>query len=109
MAVPIVEQVLQGYNGTILAHGQSGTGETYTMIGNIMEADLKDIVRNIFSHIFAQISHANNYSSNAVSVTYLERYIEEIGDLLLEMPERKLILRGNQELVSSLRIYQGSL
>ncbi|KAG5871022.1 hypothetical protein JTB14_021091 [Gonioctena quinquepunctata] len=93
VAVPIVERVLQGYNGTIFAYGQSGTGKTHTMIGNIMEADLKGIVPNIFSHIFAQISLANNDFSYAVTVTYLEIYNEEIRDLLSETPERKLILR----------------
>ena len=30
---PIVESVLQGYNGTIFAYGQTGTGKTYTMQG----------------------------------------------------------------------------
>lgn len=30
---PIVESVLEGYNGTIFAYGQTGTGKTYTMEG----------------------------------------------------------------------------
>lgn len=30
-AYGIVESVLQGYNGTIFAYGQTGTGKTYTM------------------------------------------------------------------------------
>lgn len=30
---PIVESVLRGFNGSILAYGQTGTGKTYTMIG----------------------------------------------------------------------------
>nr|XP_023027207.1 kinesin-like protein KIF3A [Leptinotarsa decemlineata] len=93
VAVPIVEQVLQGYNGTIFAYGQSGTGKTYTMIGNIMDPELKGIVPNIFSHIFAQISLANKDLSYAVTVTYLEIYNEEIRDLLSETPERKLMMR----------------
>lgn len=28
---PIVEKVLEGYNGTVLAYGQTGTGKTYTV------------------------------------------------------------------------------
>jgi hypothetical protein len=27
--------VLEGYNGTIFAYGQTGTGKTFTMEGNI--------------------------------------------------------------------------
>eukprot|EP00968_Pinguiococcus_pyrenoidosus_P028998 scaffold8248_cov258-Pinguiococcus_pyrenoidosus.AAC.3 len=30
-AAPVVESVLQGYNGTIFAYGQTGSGKTYTM------------------------------------------------------------------------------
>jgi len=31
--VPLVSEVLDGYNGTIFAYGQTGTGKTYTMEG----------------------------------------------------------------------------
>ncbi len=30
---PIVEEVLEGFNCTIFAYGQTGTGKTYTMEG----------------------------------------------------------------------------
>ena len=30
---PLVESVLRGFNGTIFAYGQTGTGKTYTMEG----------------------------------------------------------------------------
>lgn len=30
---PIVHEVLEGYNCTIFAYGQTGTGKTYTMEG----------------------------------------------------------------------------
>lgn len=30
---PIVNEVLEGYNCTIFAYGQTGTGKTYTMEG----------------------------------------------------------------------------
>ncbi|XP_072385594.1 kinesin-like protein KIF3A [Diabrotica undecimpunctata] len=93
VSVPIVEQVLKGYNGTIFAYGQSGTGKTYTMIGDIGDNSRKGIIPNIFSHIFAQITLANNEYSYVVTVTYLEIYNEEIRDLLSEYPEKKLALR----------------
>jgi hypothetical protein len=32
-AYPIIESVLEGYNGTIFAYGQTGTGKTHTMEG----------------------------------------------------------------------------
>lgn len=30
---PLLEQVLAGYNCTVFAYGQTGTGKTYTMEG----------------------------------------------------------------------------
>lgn len=32
--VPIVNEVLEGFNCTIFAYGQTGTGKTYTMEGS---------------------------------------------------------------------------
>lgn len=32
---PLVDSVLNGFNGTIFAYGQTGTGKTYTMEGNV--------------------------------------------------------------------------
>ena len=33
-AFSLVDNVLDGYNGTIFAYGQTGTGKTFTMEGN---------------------------------------------------------------------------
>ena len=32
VAGPIVANVMDGFNGTVLAYGQTGTGKTYTMV-----------------------------------------------------------------------------
>ena len=34
VAQPVCEAVLDGYNGTILAYGQTGTGKTYTLFSH---------------------------------------------------------------------------
>ena len=34
VAQPVVDSVLEGYNGTIFAYGQTGSGKTYTMEGD---------------------------------------------------------------------------
>lgn len=31
--VPIIESVLEGFNGTVLAYGQTSSGKTHTMQG----------------------------------------------------------------------------
>lgn len=32
VGLPIVQDVLQGYNGTIFAYGQTSSGKTFTMV-----------------------------------------------------------------------------
>ncbi|KAL1138706.1 hypothetical protein AAG570_008768, partial [Ranatra chinensis] len=94
-ARPIVEKVLAGYNGTILAYGQTGTGKTFTMEGVNTEPELRGIIPNSFAHIFGQIAKANEETKFLVRVSYYEIYNEEIRDLLgknsnvkLEVKER---------------------
>ncbi|KDR15685.1 kinesin-like protein KIF3A [Zootermopsis nevadensis] len=94
-ARPIVNKVLMGYNGTILAYGQTGTGKTFTMQGDCMAPELKGIIPNSFAHIFGFIAKAAERKKFLVRVSHIEIYNEEIRDLLgkdqtahLEVKER---------------------
>ncbi|XP_042145611.1 kinesin-II 85 kDa subunit [Ixodes scapularis] len=81
-ARPIVENVLEGYNGTIFAYGQTGTGKTYTMAGDRSVPELKGIIPNTFAHIFGHIAKAGDDKKFLVRASYLEIYNEEARDLL---------------------------
>uniref|UniRef100_A0A336MB45 Kinesin-like protein n=1 Tax=Culicoides sonorensis TaxID=179676 RepID=A0A336MB45_CULSO len=94
-ARPIVDKVLEGYNGTILAYGQTGTGKTYTMSGNPDSPQTKGIIPNTFAHIFGHIAKGKDNQKFLVRVSYMEIYNEEVRDLLgkelnksLEVKER---------------------
>ena len=50
----MVTSVLQGYNGTVFAYGQTGTGKTYTMEGGLDEVS-KGMIPRSFAHIYAHI------------------------------------------------------
>ncbi|XP_002167125.3 kinesin-like protein KIF3A [Hydra vulgaris] len=91
----IVESVLEGYNGTIFAYGQTGTGKTFTMEGIRAEPNLRGIIPNSFAHIFGYISKLDGDTRFLVRVSYLEIYNENVRDLLgrdqnakLEVKER---------------------
>ncbi|KAK6142057.1 hypothetical protein DH2020_013886 [Rehmannia glutinosa] len=82
---PIVFEVLEGYNCTIFAYGQTGTGKTYTMEGGARKKNgefpsdagvIPRAVRQIFDILEAQSAE---YS---MKVTFLELYNEDITDLL---------------------------
>ena len=51
-AFPLVESVMEGYNGTIFAYGQTGCGKTHTMIGVKGVYEQRGIIPNAFDHIF---------------------------------------------------------
>ncbi|XP_075989170.1 kinesin-like protein 64D [Anticarsia gemmatalis] len=97
-ASPIVEQVLKGYNGTIFAYGQTGTGKTYTMAGSNTAPELRGIIPNSFAHIFSHIAKAKEDEKFLVCVTYLEIYNEEVRDLLGNNPHQSLEVKERPDI-----------
>ncbi|GAB2271571.1 hypothetical protein Dimus_006403 [Dionaea muscipula] len=79
VAKPVVESVLDGYNGTVMAYGQTGTGKTYTL-GQLGDEDSshRGIMVRSMEDILANISPETDF----VSVSYLQLYMETIQDLL---------------------------
>jgi kinesin family protein 3/17 len=55
VAYPIIENVMEGYNGTIFAYGQTGTGKTFTISGMPKDHDLKGIMPRTFETVFKSI------------------------------------------------------
>ncbi|KAF5751507.1 kinesin-related protein-like [Tripterygium wilfordii] len=91
---PIVNEVLEGYNCTIFAYGQTGTGKTYTMEGGARKKNgefpsdagvIPRAVKQIFDILEAQNAE---YS---MKVSFLELYNEEITDLLAPEEASKFI------------------
>uniref|UniRef100_A0A8C6UT62 Kinesin-like protein n=1 Tax=Neogobius melanostomus TaxID=47308 RepID=A0A8C6UT62_9GOBI len=93
---PLVESVLHGFNGTIFAYGQTGTGKTYTMHGVSSDPDRRGVIPNSFQHIFTQISRTQN-QKYLVRSSYLEIYQEEIRDLLCKDNNKKLELKESPD------------
>ncbi|XP_033694801.1 kinesin-like protein KIF3C isoform X1 [Tursiops truncatus] len=93
---PLVDSVLQGFNGTVFAYGQTGTGKTYTMQGTWVEPEQRGVIPNAFEHIFTHISRSQN-QQYLVRASYLEIYQEEIRDLLSKEPGKRLELKENPE------------
>lgn len=92
-ATEIVEAVMQGYNGTIFAYGQTGAGKSHTMEGY---GDQPGIIPNSFKHIFDKVAISTN-KRILVRASYLEIYNEEIRDLLSKDPRARLDLKENAD------------
>lgn len=79
VAKPVVESVLDGYNGTVMAYGQTGTGKTYTL-GRLGEEDTAD--RGIMVRAMEDILADVSLETDSLFVSYLQLYMETIQDLL---------------------------
>ncbi|ESO98169.1 hypothetical protein LOTGIDRAFT_226662 [Lottia gigantea] len=88
----LVESVLQGFNGTIFAYGQTGTGKTFTMQGIKEDPVMRGVIPNSFEQIFSHISRSQN-QQYLVRASYLEIYQEDIRDLLSKDQSKRLELK----------------
>jgi kinesin family protein 5 len=78
-----VDDILNGYNGTVFAYGQTGAGKSYTMMGSDIDDDEgKGIIPRIVEQIFASMLASPSNIEYTVRVSYMEIYMERIRDLL---------------------------
>lgn len=78
-----VDDILNGYNGTVFAYGQTGAGKSYTMMGTDIDSDDgRGVIPRIVEQIFASILTSLSTIEYTVRVSYMEIYMERIRDLL---------------------------
>ena len=53
VAQPVVQSVVDGFNGTVFAYGQTGSGKTYTLTGGADSYASRGIIPRAISAIFA--------------------------------------------------------
>ncbi|KAL8689291.1 MAG: hypothetical protein Q9224_004671, partial [Gallowayella concinna] len=79
-----VDDILNGYNGTVFAYGQTGAGKSYTMMGaDIDDEEQRGIRPRIVEEMFASILRSSGNIEYTVRVSYMEIYMERIRDLLV--------------------------
>ncbi|XLR27418.1 hypothetical protein S83_055318 [Arachis hypogaea] len=102
--IPIVNEVLEGFNCTIFAYGQTGTGKTYTMEGECKRSKSgpngelpaeAGVIPRAVKQIFDTLESQN--AEYSVKVTFLELYNEEITDLLAPEELSKVSLEDKQK------------
>ncbi|KAI5927952.1 P-loop containing nucleoside triphosphate hydrolase protein [Camillea tinctor] len=92
VVTPILDEVLKGFNCTIFAYGQTGTGKTYTMYGNISDhallPDDAGIIPRVLHSLFHKLDSLSSSPTsgappeNSVKMSFIELYNEELRDLL---------------------------
>lgn len=103
---PIVNGVIEGYNGTVFAYGQTSCGKTFTMEGIQSPSAQRGIIPRCCEHILngTRRQSVGKQAKYLLRVSYLEIYNEEIRDLLVkecrykpeikEHPDKGIYVKG---------------
>ena len=76
----LLTKVLEGYNATIFAYGATGTGKTYTMVGDKTNLGIMiRAIKDLFALVEGMKSEEKNFN---IKISYIEIYNEIIKDLL---------------------------
>jgi len=111
LSSPILENIFEGVNATILAYGQTGSGKTHTIGGGDCTADATDslesedfgfiprVVRDIFNEVQCQREKNSSYKAD-IQMSYMEVYKEDCFDLLgKDRPKVELRESGRGEVL----------
>ncbi|KAL0584031.1 hypothetical protein ABG067_006128 [Albugo candida] len=98
VARPAVEDVIEGYNSTIITYGQTASGKTYTMLGaDPHDTEHNGIVPRAAVELFNCIHNADENLEIIIKLSYAEIYMEQVSDLLDPTKTRvKLQIRENK-------------
>jgi hypothetical protein len=88
---PILQCVKEGMNGTIMVYGQTGTGKTYTMLGN--EETEQGLVHRVVAEMLDYVQHKTMDGSQcALTLSMIEIYNERLTDMLSPNGEEEVTL-----------------
>ncbi|KAI8482621.1 stAR- lipid transfer, partial [Branchiostoma belcheri] len=80
LGTDVLASAFEGYNACVFAYGQTGTGKTYTMMG---DTDRLGLIPRISEGLFSRIDdHVGERVTFKTEVSYLEIYNERVRDLL---------------------------
>jgi len=99
--LPLLDNVLNGYNATMFAYGMTGAGKTHTLFGELDPETLNiknpGLIFLTLEELFRKIQSPGNeeYEFN-VKISYLEIYNEQVRDLLKGDDQNLMILEDPQ-------------
>ena len=70
----LINKVMEGFNATVFAFGATGSGKTYTMVGNNQESGI--MIRSI-NDLFLKLNNEKN-KDYSVHISYIEVYNEQL-------------------------------
>ena len=81
VALPVLRAALDGYNGTVFAFGQTGSGTTFTITGGAERYADRGLIPRAISALFAEAAKRTGHTYT-MHISYMEIYNETGYDLL---------------------------
>lgn len=105
---PSVNDVVAGYNATVFAYGQSGSGKTYTMMGSdVFHDEHRGVIPRAITDLFGAVMQADQFIEFTFKCSLLEIYKEKLRDLfdsqntdlrIKESPSRGIFVENLSEI-----------
>jgi hypothetical protein len=97
VASDIIDEMMKGTNATIFAYGSTGSGKTYTMMGEGSEPGITPLA---VDHIFRYVEH-HTERIFLIEFSYFEIYNEKVHDLLNDRAVADVKIRYTQQTAKS--------
>lgn len=80
---PIVDELIDGFNGTVFAYGQTGAGKTHTISGSSLGVyEDRGLCNRTAEYLFQRISYLAEKEGASIQLSVLEIYNDRLSDLL---------------------------
>jgi len=82
MGKSVVDNVMNGFNSTLFAYGQTGAGKTFTLVGKLDTPELFGVIPRAGQYLFECLESNKELQSFVVKMNVCEIYLEKLKDLL---------------------------
>lgn len=94
----VVDSVLAGFNGAILAYGQTAAGKSFTMEGpSLFDLSSQGVISRSVDKLFRLIQQADDTIHFQIIASYFEIYCEKLRDLLNPQQDNMKIRESKTE------------
>lgn len=92
----VIDDVLNGFNGTIFAYGQTGAGKSYSMMGILEDPEKFGLIPRAAHAIFDTIEKGSSNVEFKICCSYVEIYNEKL-QCLLDPTKKNLQIHENPD------------
>lgn len=87
-----------GFNATVVAHGQCGTGKTYTLHGHgvVGEVEGEGLCPRLLSALYNRIAHSQHGDAFTVGISCWDVHASDVVDLLADNEGKPQVISNNR-------------